>query len=160
MELSSTEPGPQAVRRLLAALMDFDEVNRHLVEQLTGIGIRYDCGAGPDLLGRRLRDIGVQQGRLYSLLHRGRGLLLDRTERLTVGGRSDRVDRLADPTAAWTCPPSCSAPTATSPGSATLRRTSTTTSPAGSASPPGQGDRDCAIRGQILGPSGNKVDRR
>ena len=29
------------------------------------------------------------------LLHRGRGLLLDRTERLTVAGWSDRVDELA-----------------------------------------------------------------
>ncbi|WP_030490979.1 rifampin monooxygenase [Micromonospora chokoriensis] len=99
VELSSPEPGPQAVRRLLTELMDFDEVNRHLIEKITAIGIRYDFGAGPDLLGRRLRDIDVKAGHLYDLLHRGRGLLLDRTERLTVGGWSDRVDHLADPTA-------------------------------------------------------------
>ncbi|WP_406064875.1 rifampin monooxygenase [Micromonospora sp. NBC_00860] len=98
-ELLSTEPGPQAVRRLLIELMDFDEVNLHLLEKITAIGIRYDFGAGPDLLGRRLRDIDVKQGHLYGLLHQGRGLLLDRTERLTVGGWSDRVDHLADPTA-------------------------------------------------------------
>ena len=104
MELLSTEPGPQAVRRLLTELMDFDEVNRRLIEKITGIDIRYDFGAGPDLLGRRLRDIDVKQGRLYGLLHRGRGLLLDRTERLTVGGWSDRVDYLADPTAALDVP--------------------------------------------------------
>ncbi|OUD00045.1 monooxygenase [Streptosporangium minutum] len=103
-ELLSTEPGPQAVRRLLTELMDFDEVNRHLIEKITATGIRYDFGAGPDLLGRRLRDIEVKQGRLYSLLHRGRGLLLDRTERLTVGGWSDRVDYLADPTAELNVP--------------------------------------------------------
>ena len=42
----------------------------------------------------------MKQGHLYGLLHRGRGLLLDRTERLTVGGWSDRVDYLGDPTAA------------------------------------------------------------
>ena len=140
--------------------MDFDEVNRHLIEQITGIGIRYDFGAGPDLLGRRLRDIDVRQGRLYSLLHRGRGLLLDRTERLTVRGWRTGSITSPIPPRAWTCPPSCSAPTATSPGSATLRRTWTTTSPAGSARPPGQCDRDCSIRGQILWPSGNKVDGR
>ncbi|MDN5917916.1 MAG: FAD-dependent monooxygenase, partial [Pseudonocardia sp.] len=99
MDLLSTEPGPQAVRRLLTELMDFDEVNRYLVEKITAIGLRYDFGEGPDLLGRRLRDIDVKQGRLYDLLHRGRGLLLDRTERLTVGDWSDRVDHLADPTA-------------------------------------------------------------
>jgi rifampicin monooxygenase len=104
VELSSTEPGPQAVRRLLAALMDIDEVNRHLIELITGIGIRYDFGAGPDLLGRRLRDIDVRQGRLYGLLHRGRGLLVDRTERLTVGGWSDRVDHLADRSAGLDLP--------------------------------------------------------
>ncbi|GAA2986720.1 rifampin monooxygenase [Streptosporangium longisporum] len=99
MELTSPEPGPQAVRRLLTELMDFDEVNRHLIEKITAIGVRYDVGEGPDLLGRRLRDIEVGQGRLYDLLHRGRGLLLDRTRRLTTGGWSDRVDHLADPTA-------------------------------------------------------------
>lgn len=104
MELLSTEPGPQAVRRLLTELMDFDEVNRYLIEKIAAIDIRYDFGEGPDLLGRRLRDIEVQEGRLYDLLHRGRGLLLDRTERLTVGGWSDRVDYLADRTAAVDVP--------------------------------------------------------
>ncbi|MEO7070819.1 MAG: rifampin monooxygenase [Nostocoides sp.] len=104
MELLSTEPGPQAVRRLLTELMDFEEVNRFLIEKITAIGIRYDVGQGPDLLGRRLRDIEVNQGHLYDLLHRGRGLLLDRTGRLTVGGWSDRVDYLADPSAALEVP--------------------------------------------------------
>ncbi|MET7737500.1 rifampin monooxygenase [Streptomyces sp. NPDC005402] len=104
MELLSTEPGPRAVRRLLTELMDFDEVNRHLIEKIAAIGIRYDLGEGPDLLGRRLRDIDLKQGHLYGLLHRGRGLLLDRTERLTVGGWSDRVDQLTDPSAALDVP--------------------------------------------------------
>jgi rifampicin monooxygenase len=96
MELSSAGPGPRAVRRLLTDLMDFDEVNRYLIEKITAIGIRYDFGDGPELLGRRLRDIDLTRGRLYSRLHRGRGLLLDRTARLTAGGWADRVDHLAD----------------------------------------------------------------
>ncbi|MEU0644104.1 rifampin monooxygenase [Streptomyces umbrinus] len=104
MELHSTEPGPQALRRLLTELMDIDEVNRRLIEKIAAIDIRYDFGDGPDLLGRRLRDIDVEQGHLYGLLHRGRGLLLDRTARLTVGGWSDRVDHLADPTAVLDVP--------------------------------------------------------
>ncbi|MEV6848783.1 rifampin monooxygenase [Actinoplanes sp. NPDC051411] len=104
MELSSAEPGPQAVRRLLTRLMDFDEVNRYLLEKITAIGVRYDFGDGPDLVGRRLRDLEVKQGHLYDLLHRGHGLLLDRTERLTVGGWSDRVDYLPDPTATLDVP--------------------------------------------------------
>jgi rifampicin monooxygenase len=104
MELLSTEPGPRAVRRLLTELMDFDEVNRYLIEKITAIGIRYDFGAGPDLLGRRLRDIDLAQGHLYDQLHRGRGLVLDRTDRLTVEGWPDRVDLIADPTAALDVP--------------------------------------------------------
>ena len=103
-ELLSTEPGPQAVRRLLTELMDIEEVNRRLIEKITAIDVRYDLGDGPDLLGRRLRDIETGQGHLYDLLRHGRGLLLDRTGRLTTGGWSDRVDLLADPTAALDAP--------------------------------------------------------
>ncbi|MER7726314.1 rifampin monooxygenase [Streptomyces sp. NPDC096323] len=104
MELHSPEPGPQALRRLLTELMDFDEVNRHLIEKIAATGIRYDLGEGPGLLGRRLPDIDVKQGRLYDLLHQGRGLLLDRTRRLNADGWSDRVDHLADPTAVLDAP--------------------------------------------------------
>ncbi|MEV5758729.1 rifampin monooxygenase [Streptomyces tendae] len=104
MELHATDPGPRAVRRLLTELMDIDEVNRRLTEKITAVGIRYDFGEGPDLLGRRMPDVEVARGSLYGLLHRGRGLLLDRTGRLTTGGWSDRVDHLADPTAALDAP--------------------------------------------------------
>ncbi|UOT07401.1 rifampin monooxygenase [Rhodococcus opacus] len=95
-ELLSTEPGPQAVRRLLAELMDFEEVNRYLTEKVTAIGVRYDFGEGHELLGRRLRDIGLKRGRLYELMHDGRGLLLDQTGRLSVAGWADRVDHVVD----------------------------------------------------------------
>ncbi|MFC4591972.1 rifampin monooxygenase [Sphaerisporangium corydalis] len=96
MELMSTEPGPQAVRRLVARLMDFEEVNRYLVEQNTAIGVRYDFGGGHELLGRRMRDVRLKRGRLYGLTHAGRGLLLDQTGRLSVAGWADRVDHVAD----------------------------------------------------------------
>jgi rifampicin monooxygenase len=95
-ELQSTEPGPQAVRRLIAELMDVDEVNRFLIEKITAIGVRYDIGEGHRLLGRRLRDVELGRSRLYALLHRGRGLLLDQTGRLSVAGWADRVDRVVD----------------------------------------------------------------
>jgi 2-polyprenyl-6-methoxyphenol hydroxylase-like FAD-dependent oxidoreductase len=104
MELLSTEPGPQAVRRLLAELMDFDDVNRHLIEKLTAIGVRYDFGAGPDLLGRRQRDVRLGRGRLYELLRAGRGLLLDQTGRLSARGWDDRVDHVIDTSAELTAP--------------------------------------------------------
>jgi 2-polyprenyl-6-methoxyphenol hydroxylase-like FAD-dependent oxidoreductase len=96
MVLMSREPGPRAVRRLVAELMDFEEVNRHLVEKITAIGVRYDLGGGHALLGRRMRDVGLERGRLYGLMHRGRGLLLDQTGRLSVAGWADRVDHVVD----------------------------------------------------------------
>ena len=95
-ELLSLEPGPQAVRRLLAELMDFEEVNRYLIEKITAIGVRYDFSEGHELLGRRLRDIGLKRGHLYGLLHGGRGLLLDQTGRLSAAGWTDRVDHVVD----------------------------------------------------------------
>jgi 2-polyprenyl-6-methoxyphenol hydroxylase-like FAD-dependent oxidoreductase len=95
-ELLSLEPGPRAVRRLVAELMDFEEVNRYLIEKITAIGVRYDLGEGHDLLGRRLRDVGLKRGRLYGLMHRGRGLLLDQTGRLSAAGWADRVDHVVD----------------------------------------------------------------
>ncbi len=94
--LLAAEPGPRAVRGLLAQLMDFEDVNRYLIEKITAIGVRYDLGAGHGLLGRRLRDMPLGRGRLYALLHAGRGLLLDRTGRLSVAGWADRVDHVAD----------------------------------------------------------------
>jgi 2-polyprenyl-6-methoxyphenol hydroxylase-like FAD-dependent oxidoreductase len=96
MELLSPEPGPRAVRRLVAELMDLEEVNRYLVEKTTAISVRYDLGDGHDLLGRRLRDVRLGRGHLYGLMHRGRGLLLDRTGRLSVAGWADRVDVVVD----------------------------------------------------------------
>ncbi|MFG2773269.1 rifampin monooxygenase [Streptomyces sp. NPDC048350] len=96
MELMSTEPGAQAVRRLMSELIDFEEVNRYLIEKITGIGIRYDFGEGHDLLGRRLRDVKLKRGSLYELTHEGRGLLLDQTGRLSVDGWADRVDHVVD----------------------------------------------------------------
>jgi hypothetical protein len=94
MQLLSSEPGPQSVRRLLAELVKFEDVNRYLVEKVTAIGIRYDFGEGPDLLGRRLRDVRLDEGRLYALMHAGRGLLLDQTGGLSVEGWADRVDHV------------------------------------------------------------------
>jgi hypothetical protein len=96
MLLITDEPGPLAVRQVLAQLMDFDDVNRFLIEKITAIGIRYDLGAGHPLLGRRLRDQPLKDGRLYELLRTGRGLVLDDTGRLSVDGWAGRVDRVPD----------------------------------------------------------------
>ncbi|OMC03239.1 FAD-dependent oxidoreductase [Mycobacterium sp. NS-7484] len=96
MALMSLEPGAQAVRRLMAELMDVPEVSRRLTEKIIAIGIRYDFGDGPELLGRRLRDIRLGRGRLYALMHAGRGLLLDQTGHLSAAGWADLVDHVVD----------------------------------------------------------------
>jgi rifampicin monooxygenase len=96
MHLLSTEPGPQAVRQLLSELLNFDDVNRYLTEKITAIGVRYAFGEEHDLVGRRLRDVQLGRGRLYELMHGGRGLLLDQTGRLSVVGWADRVDHVLD----------------------------------------------------------------
>jgi rifampicin monooxygenase len=95
-ELLSLEPGPLAVRRLVSELMDFEDVYRHLIEKVTAIGVRYDVGDGHGLLGRRMRNVALKRGRLYELMHGGRGLLLDQTGRLSVAGWADRVDHVVD----------------------------------------------------------------
>lgn len=95
-ELMSTESGAQAVRRLVTHLMDFEDVSRYLFEKITAIGVRYDFGAGHELLGRRLRDINLTRGRLYESMHRGRGMLLDQTGMLSIDGWADRVDAVVD----------------------------------------------------------------
>ncbi|XVV16833.1 rifampin monooxygenase [Actinoplanes sp. CA-131856] len=97
MELMSTDPGPQSVRRLLSDLMDIDEVNRRLISKITAIAVRYDFGAAQDLVGRRLRDVRLKHaGRLFDLQHAGRGLLLDQTGDLSAEGWTDRVDHVTD----------------------------------------------------------------
>jgi rifampicin monooxygenase len=94
--LMGTDPGATALRELFSKLMDFEEVNRYLTGIITAVGVRYDFGEGHELLGRRLRDVKLKRGRLYELMHGGRGLLLDQTGRLSVAGWADRVDHVVD----------------------------------------------------------------
>ena len=89
-------PGAKALRELFSKLLDFEEVNRYVTESITAIGVRYDLGEGHELLGLRLRDLKLKEGRLYELMRGGRGLLLDRTGGLSVDGWTDRVDHVVD----------------------------------------------------------------
>ncbi|WP_371604145.1 rifampin monooxygenase [Streptomyces sp. NBC_01220] len=95
--LLGTDPGATALRALYTKLMGFEEVNRYMTGMITALDIRYDVGEGHALLGRRMPDMELKDGRrLYSLMHTGRGLLVDRTGRLSVAGWADRVDHVAD----------------------------------------------------------------
>ncbi|MER7045875.1 rifampin monooxygenase [Streptomyces jumonjinensis] len=102
--LLGTEPGVTALRELFSKLMDFEEVNRYVTGIITAVGVRYDFGEGHELLGRRMRDVQLKQGRLYELMHGGRGLLLDQTGRLSVAGWADRVDHVVDVSEELTVP--------------------------------------------------------
>ncbi|MFI6108118.1 rifampin monooxygenase [Streptomyces sp. NPDC051310] len=95
--LLGTDPGTTALRELFAQLMEFEEVNMYVTGMITAVDVRYDCGEGHELLGRRLRDLKLGRGlRLYELMHGGRGLLLDGTGRLSVEGWAGRVDHVVD----------------------------------------------------------------
>ncbi|MFF6783587.1 rifampin monooxygenase [Streptomyces sp. NPDC012510] len=99
--LLGTDPGATALRELFTKLMDFEEVNRYVTGMITAVDVRYDFtegrhGESHALLGRRMRDVRLKRGRLYELMHDGRGLLLDRTGRLSVEGWADRVDHVVD----------------------------------------------------------------
>ncbi|MER5307476.1 rifampin monooxygenase [Streptomyces sp. NPDC002773] len=96
MTLLGTDPGATALRELFSKLMDFEEVNRYVTAMITAVDVRYDVGEGHELLGLRMRDVELKQGRLYELMRGGRGLLLDQTGSLSVEGWADRVDHVVD----------------------------------------------------------------
>ncbi|WP_330335313.1 rifampin monooxygenase [Streptomyces sp. NBC_00536] len=97
MTLLGSDAGATALRELFSKLMDFEEVNRYVTGMITAVDIDYDFGEGHALLGRRLRDLQLKGGgRLYELMHEGRGLLLDQTGRLSVAGWADRIDHVVD----------------------------------------------------------------
>ncbi|WP_190131894.1 rifampin monooxygenase [Streptomyces mashuensis] len=94
--LMGTDPGITALHQLLSRLMDFEDVNAYVTGMITAVGVHYDLGEGHELVGKRLRDVQLKGGRLYGLMHRGRGLLLDQTGRLPADGWADRVDHVVD----------------------------------------------------------------
>ncbi|MBX9421784.1 rifampin monooxygenase [Streptomyces lateritius] len=96
MMMLGTDAGATALRKLFSRLMDFEEVNRYVTGMIAAVDVRYDLGEGHELLGLRMRDVRLKEGRLYELMHGGRGLLLDRTGRLSVEGWADRVDHVVD----------------------------------------------------------------
>jgi bifunctional hydroxylase/dehydrase len=97
--LGGEEVGP--LRDVLAELVRYPEVERHLAARVSGLDIRYDVGGGTHpLLGARLPRLALdRQGRATStaeLLRPGRGVLLDLAGnsalRARARGWTDRVD--------------------------------------------------------------------
>ncbi|KJK36474.1 FAD-dependent oxidoreductase [Lentzea aerocolonigenes] len=96
IELMKVEVGPQSVRRVFTELVQFEEVNKYLIEKIISVAIRYDLGSADDLVGRRIGDLALKRGGLFDQMHAGRGILLDQAGTLSVGGWADRVDHLVD----------------------------------------------------------------
>jgi 3-(3-hydroxy-phenyl)propionate hydroxylase len=87
----------EAVRDLMAELMDMDEPRRHVAGLLSGLDVRYDLGEGHPLLGRRMPDLELVTAdgplRVFTLLHGARAVLLNLGEPGSVdpGPWRDRV---------------------------------------------------------------------
>ncbi|MEU4746978.1 FAD-dependent monooxygenase, partial [Actinosynnema sp. NPDC023658] len=83
IELCHPPERVEALRSVVARLFEFDDVNRHLVETVTGTGVRYPMPYATQhpLLGRRLRTVPLETAGgatdVAKLLHGGRGVLLD-----------------------------------------------------------------------------------
>ncbi|HEX2312893.1 MAG TPA: FAD-dependent monooxygenase [Thermomonospora sp.] len=91
----------QPLRDVMAELMAYEEVARHLVGMVSGLEIRYDMGPGDHpLLGLRMPKLELVGGPgktdTAELLHRGRGVLLDLADdpllRETAAPWTDRID--------------------------------------------------------------------
>jgi hypothetical protein len=69
------------MREIVAKLMEFDDVNRHIGEMMTGLSIRYDLGSERDEVGRLIGDKAIGHGNgggsLYDLMQDGMGVFLD-----------------------------------------------------------------------------------
>jgi bifunctional hydroxylase/dehydrase len=97
--LSGAEVEP--LRTVFAELMEYADVGRHLAGMVSGLDLRYDVGAGDHpLLGRRIpsQELVTADGKTTTvdLLHHGRGVLLDLTDRpgmrRVAAPWKDRVD--------------------------------------------------------------------
>ncbi|MGP3949284.1 FAD-dependent monooxygenase [Streptomyces sp. 7N604] len=101
----------QPLRDVLAELIRYEEVSRHLAAMVSGLEVRYDVGSGSHpLLGLRMPRLQLtRDGRATSsaeLLHQGHGVLLDLADnpelRRRAAGWKDRIDIVTGtPEGAW-----------------------------------------------------------
>jgi bifunctional hydroxylase/dehydrase len=91
----------QPLRGVLAELIEYPEVARHLAAKVSGLDIRYDVGGGTNpVLGRRMPHLpltaGARPTSSTELLRPGRGVLLDLAGNAVLRRRAqgwrDRVD--------------------------------------------------------------------
>ena len=123
----------EALRDIIADLMDLPAVNAHFAELMTGLHVRYPLpyatGAEPGLVGQHCPDLGFDGERLYEHTVSGRPVLLAPADQPAVADAAapwaDRVEVLAaaklhrddvagvlvrpDGVVAWACAPDATA---------------------------------------------------
>ncbi len=81
MALRRIDERTKALGEYVTEFLGMEEPRRHLVAEISGLGVHYDLGAGHPLLGRRMPDLDLMTAdgpmRVFSLLHRARPLLLN-----------------------------------------------------------------------------------
>jgi 3-(3-hydroxy-phenyl)propionate hydroxylase len=89
-ELQRRDDRVQALVEVLADVAPMDEPRRHLAGLVSGLDIHYDLGEGHPLLGRRMPDLELGDGRrVFEFLHAARPVLLNFGE---PGLRPEAVD--------------------------------------------------------------------
>lgn len=90
-----------ALREMMAKIMQMDEPRKWYAAQMSGLDVHYDLGEGHPLLGRRMPDLDITTAdgptTVFKLLHDARPMLLnlDKAKDLDISGWQDRL-RLID----------------------------------------------------------------
>ena len=92
------DDGRKAAREVISDLLAMDAPRQHVGAMMSGLDIAYDLGEGHALLGRRMPDLDLtidgQTQKLFTLLHRARGVLLNFGEQRSIdlAPWKDRID--------------------------------------------------------------------
>jgi 3-(3-hydroxy-phenyl)propionate hydroxylase len=87
--LRRTDDRSKALQSIFGELLGLDEPRQRIAAMMTGLDVRYDCGEGHPLLGRRMPDLDLitAEGprRFFTLLHSARPVLLNLDEPGALG---------------------------------------------------------------------------
>jgi hypothetical protein len=109
--LTRSDASIDALRETVAELIGLDEPRTRVAAMIHSLDIRYELGEGHQLLGLRMPDLDLVTAdrpvRVITLLHDGRGVLLDLggVGDVDVAPWADRVRLVeAEPEGAWELP--------------------------------------------------------